>query len=128
MRHRVSVSIVIVLMLAAGARARDKAVYQTTKLIELRSIEVLTRAGGHRAGFCFVVQVDDLAYVAVAGDNAPSNLIIGDPIQIKIAGDYIWVKTNKKWSDDEIKTRINVRARITGDTKLPTCSLSVAVR
>jgi hypothetical protein len=114
-------------MLTAATRARDKAVYQTTKLVELRSVEVLTRAGGHRAGFCFVVRVDDLAYVAVAGDNVPSNLIVGDPMQIKITGDHIWVKTGKKWPDDEIKTRINVRARITGDAKLPTCSLSVAV-
>jgi hypothetical protein len=42
-----------------SGNAKDKAAYQTTKLIEM------TRAGGRwgHAGFCFVVQMDDLAYV-----------------------------------------------------------------
>jgi|SRR5580692_8341400 hypothetical protein len=122
-RHRAPILIIVVLMFATATLARDKAVYQTTKLIEL------TRAGGHwgHAGFCFVVQVDDLAYVAVTDDDVPRNLIVGDPMQIKISGDHIWVKKSNKWGDDEIKTRISVRKRMTGDTKLPTCSLPVAV-
>jgi hypothetical protein len=126
-RHRLFILIVAVLMAPAVARARDKGVYQTTKLIELVN---------HGTSFCFVLQVDDLAYAAIAGGHLPSNLIVGDPVQVKIKGDSIYVKTGKKWmndithkeTDDAVKARISVRGRVTVEGKLPTCSLSVVVR
>src|ERR1700683_3792584 len=112
------VLVAITALLGVDGLAKDKASYQSTKLIELRN---------SGAGFCFVFQVNDLAYVAVAHDHLPSNLIVGDPMEVKISGDHVWVKTDKKWPDDEIKTRINVRERITGDAKLPSCALAVTV-
>jgi hypothetical protein len=97
--------------------------YTATRLVEL------TRAGGRwgHSGFCFVVQLDDLAYVAFTDDKPPRNLIVGDPLQIRIKGDHMWIRTDKKPPDDEIKTTISIRERMTGDAKLPTCSLSVSV-
>jgi hypothetical protein len=49
-------------------------------------------------------------------------------MEVKISGDHVWIKTDRKWPDDEIKTRISVRERITGDAKLPSCALAVTVR
>jgi hypothetical protein len=104
-------------LLGSGA-AKNKAIYQTTRLIELQNYE---------PGFCFVFKVDDLAYIAIARDRVPHNLIVGDPMEIKITGDHVWIKTDKKWPDDEIKARISIRQRMTADAKLPTCSLPVSV-
>ena len=98
------------------AQARQKA-YQTTKAIEV---------SGSRKEFCLVVQLDDLAYVSVANEHVPSNLIVGDPIQVRVKKDNLWIKTDHL-SYDDVKTNIVVRKRMTEGTKLPTCSLSVAL-
>jgi hypothetical protein len=102
--------------------ARDKAVFETTKLIELQ------RDG---KGFCYVIQINDLAYVAVSGDSPTSNLIVGDPVEVKVNGDSIRLKSNKKWPavepDGTIKTKIMVRQRITEGNKLPSCAMPITV-
>jgi hypothetical protein len=110
-----------VLFTVAGF-ARDKTPYQATKLIELRSNE---------KGFCFVVQLNDLAYVGVSNDSLPSNLIVGDSVQVRLDHDKLRIMTNEHWPDVEpdgsIKTRIVVRERISKDTKLPSCALAVSI-
>jgi hypothetical protein len=115
---RIASALALGTLLLGYGQAKDKASYQTTKLVELRSDGV---------GFCFVFQIKDIAYVAVAHNHLPSNLIVGDPMQVKITDDHVWVKTDKKWPDDEIKTRISTRERMISEAKLPTCSLSVSV-
>jgi hypothetical protein len=121
---RFSTLTLIVVVLSVVTSARDKVPYRSTKLIELNS-----RAGG----FCFVIQLDDLAYTAVAEGHTERNLVVGDPIQVKVSGDYIWLKVEKKYplgSDyysDEVKSRITVRKRMTQDSQLPTCALPVAI-
>lgn len=115
--------LIVLIALSTGASARNKAEFQTTKLIELQ------RDGN---GFCFVVQVGDLAYLAATSDPPTSNLIVGDPVEMKIDKDHIRVKSNKKWPDVEpdgtIKTTIKLRLRMTPDVKLPSCALPVVVR
>jgi len=98
--------------------ARQKS-YQTTKLIELE-------AG--TADFCFVVQVDEIAYLAIAHDR-PSKMIVGDPIQIRIKDDNLFIKTVRQWKydGDEVKGKIKIRKRVTTDGKLPSCALAVTI-
>jgi hypothetical protein len=122
-KHRVFGLIIIVVMLIdTSTRVGAKDVFQTTKLIEL--------IGGTEE-FCFVIQINDLAYVVVAKGHAPSNLIVGDPILVKVKDDNAWVKdesTKKFYYDrDDFKARIVSRKRMTGDTALPTCALSVKI-
>ena len=117
---RVPRLIVFIALLGCGpfACARQKT-YQTTKLVELEA--------GPRS-FCFVVQVDDIAYVTVGRDQ-PGKMIVGDPIQIRIKNDDLYIKTKPKWAydRDETKGRIKIRKRMVGDTKLPSCALAVSV-
>ena|SRR3974390_272163 len=102
--------------------ARDKA-YTTTKVLEVT---------GSRREFCLVVQIDDLAYVSVADEHVPGNLIVGDSVKVRLKNDDLWIAppTHHKWvygGHPETKTKIIVRTRMTGDTKLPSCSLSVTL-
>jgi hypothetical protein len=121
-KHRGLFAVVIMLAISTSIHAQNKSVYQTTKLLEL--------IGGTEE-FCFVIQINDLAYVVVAKGHAPSNLIVGDPILVKVKDDNAWVKdesTKKFYYDrDDFKARIVSRKRMTGDTALPTCALSVKI-
>ncbi len=121
MKHPVSELIVTaIILISTSTSAREKDVYQTTKLLELL---------GGTESFCFVVQLDDLAYVVMAKGHAPSGLIVGDPIQVKIKDDNAWVKdenTKKFYYDrDDFRARIVSRKQMAGDTMLPTCALVV---
>lgn len=112
----------LIALLTCASFARNKTPYRSTKLIELQT------SGD---GFCFIVQLDDLAYIAIANDPPSSNLIVGDQIQVKLEKDAIRVMTNKKWPDvypdGSIKAKIAGRQRMSADSKLPSCSLSVKV-
>ena len=81
------------------------------------------------ADFCFVVQVDDIAYIAVAHGHVPSKMTVGDPIEIRIKDDNLFVKAERKryYNEDEIEGRIRVRKRMAGETKLPSCALAVTL-
>ena len=125
MKHRVSALIVLLLLLGISTRAHGKDVYQTTKLLELI---------GNTDEFCFVVKLDDLAYVAVARSHPPKYLVVGDPIQLKIKGEKVEVKDTSKdaskwyYNSDDFNARIVSRKRMTGDASLPTCALAVKIR
>jgi len=112
----------LLLLLPISAFARDKNPYRTTKLIELQSTGT---------GFCFIVQIDDLAHIGVSNDAPTSNLIVADKVQVKVTGQAIHIMTNKKWPDVEpdgaIKARIAVQQRMTRGSKLPTCAFPVSV-
>jgi len=120
--------------------ARDKAVYQTGKLIDVRSYATGTGALRAQNSFCLAIQVEDISYilayeVAMPGDYDPTSLIIGDAIQVKIKGDKMYVKTGKKWTndfsgkqhDEEAKMQIRRRERIEHDKKPTTCGIPVSV-
>ena len=53
MKHRGLFAVVIMLAISTSTHAQNKNVYQTTKLLELI---------GSTEEFCFVVQINDLAY------------------------------------------------------------------
>jgi len=126
----------IATLLAVGpflliSHAKEKAVYQTAKLVDLRASP--TGGGSLRAqySFCLAFQVDDVSYIAnyetwSRGAYQPTNLIVGDPIEIRTKGDDLYFKAGKK-SKDESKAHITRRERITPDSKPVTCALPVAV-
>jgi len=122
------------------ASAKDKAVYQTGKLIDVRAYA--TGAGALRAqhSFCLAVEVEDISYIvhyeaAMRGNYEPTNLIVGDPVEVKIEGNAMYLKTGKKWTndishkqhDDQAKMKILRRERVPSDHKPATCALPVAV-
>lgn len=131
---------VAVILCAQAVRAREKALYQTGKLIDVRAYA--TEEGVLRAqhSFCLAIQVDDISYIvhyeaAMRGNYEPTNLIIGDPIEVKIEGNKMTMKTGKKWvndithkeHDEEAKMNILRRERVLASSKPATCALPVAV-
>jgi hypothetical protein len=121
MRRRVLFGL---LLLSCSCFARDKTPYQSTKLLELKNVG---------DGFCFVLQVGDLAYLADTSDKPGINLIVGDPVEFKIKTDNIWLKVERKYpigSDTytgEVKAKIRLRKRMTEGQKLPSCALAISV-
>jgi hypothetical protein len=131
---------VLLALLVGVGYAGDKGIHQTGKLIDMRGHS--TAAGALRAqrSFCLAIQVEDISYIlhyepAMRGNYEPTSLIIGDPIEVKIKGDKMYVKTGKKstndlthrQTDDEVKMQILRRERIAPDGKPASCALPVAV-
>jgi hypothetical protein len=114
--------VVVIILVSTSTRVGAKDVFQSTKLLELN---------GSTQEFCFVIQVNDLAYVAVAHDQLPKSMVVGDPIEVKIKDEKIVVKAKRFKRvnyDGDVNARIVVRKRMTSsDTTLPTCALSVKI-
>jgi len=123
-RSTSALSIVIGLLTSASIVSAHPKTYQTTKVIEV---------SGSRSEFCLVVQIDDLAYVSVADEHVPPNLIVGDSVKVRIKNDNLWIApptTHNGWvygGSAETKTKIVVRKRMTEGVALPSCSLSVTL-
>ena len=122
---------VFLLLLGSIIHAKDKAVYQTGKLVDVRAYA--TGAGALRAqySFCLAIQVEDISYIVhyetfSRSGYQPTNLIVGDPIKVKITDEQLYFETGKK-SPDEAKARITRRERIIPDSKPATCALPIAV-
>jgi hypothetical protein len=84
----------------AVGHGKDKPAYQTAKLVYLRSYP--TGSGALRAqySFCLAIQVEDVSYIVEylafsRGSYEPTNLIVGDPIEIKTKDDRLYFKTGK---------------------------------
>jgi hypothetical protein len=123
---RIVLATAVLLILNGIGHAGDKTVYQTGKLIDMRS-----RAGS----FCLAIQADDMSYVVEAPWDS-ADLVVGDPIKFRIklgkhskfwdSDTKIYVKMGKTSYDDE-KVRI-VRSERTAPDKTPaTCALPVSV-
>ena|ERR1039458_1699299 len=115
--------------LLSVSHAKEKPVYQTAKLVDLRAYPT----GGGRAraqySFCLAIQVEDISYTVnyetvLRGSYQPTNLVVGDPIEIRTKGNDLYFKTGNS-SPDEAKTNITRRERITSDSKPTTCALPV---
>jgi hypothetical protein len=122
---------IFVLFVESIIHAKDKAVYQTGKLVDVRAYA--TGAGALRAqySFCLAIQVEDISYIAHCetfsrSSYQPTNLVVGDPIKVKIADEHLYFETGKK-SPDEAKAHITRRERIIPESKPATCALPIAV-
>jgi hypothetical protein len=111
--------------------AKDKPAYQAAKLVDFRAYP--TGSGSARAqySFCLAIQVGDIAYTVnyetfLRGSYQPTNLVVGDSIEIRTKGNDLYFKTGAS-SPDEVKAHITRRERITPDSKPATCALPVSV-
>lgn len=101
----------------------DKTPYQSTKLLELTD-------AGH--GFCFVIQVGDTAYLAETSAKPGMNLTVGDPVEVKIKKNDIWIKVQRKYPVgpdsylDAVKTKIKLHKRMTEGQQLPSCAVAIS--
>jgi hypothetical protein len=117
--------------LLSVSHAKEKPVYQTARLVDLRAYP--TGGGAFRAqySFCLAFQVEDVSYMVEywafsRGSYQPTNLIVGDPVEIRTKGDDLYFRAGKK-PEDESKAHITRRERVTPDSKPATCALPVAV-
>jgi hypothetical protein len=124
--QRIVLATALLLILDGIGHAADKTVYQTGKLIDMRS-----KAGA----FCLAIQLDDMSYVVEAPWDS-TDLVVGDPIKFRIklgkrgrfwdTDTRMYLKMGKTSFDDE-KVRLVRSERITPDKKAATCALPVAV-
>lgn len=124
--HHIVLATALLLTLDGIGHAGDKTVYQTGKLIDMRS---------NAGAFCLAIQADDMSYVVEAPWDS-TDLIVGDPIKFRIklgkhskfldSDTKMYVKMGKTSFDDE-KVRLVRSDRITPDKKPATCALPVAV-
>lgn len=128
---RILAALLLVLAVPAG-HAGDKTPYQIAKLIDIRAYP--TGAGAARAqySFCLAIQLQDISYIVhyqtfSRGGYQPTNLIVGDPIEIKIKDDNLYFKTGKKSSDGDAKAYITRRERVAPNSDSITCALPVAI-
>jgi hypothetical protein len=124
--HRFTSVLALVTLLLGSSHAKDKTVYQTGKLVDMRS-----KAGS----FCLAIQVDDMSYLVEAPWDS-TDLVVGDPIKFRItlgkstrywsSDTRMYLKMGKTSFDDE-KVRLVRSERIMPDKKAATCALPVAV-
>jgi hypothetical protein len=113
--------------------AKDKVAYQTAKLVDLRANKTGAGAGRAQYSYCLAIQSKDISYILTyetffRGGYKPTNLIVGDPIEIRIKGDHLYFETGQKSSDDEAKAHIIRQERIAAGGKPATCGLPVEVQ
>ncbi len=111
-----------------SATAGQKSGYVTGKLVDVRRYtEAPIRGNGI---FCIAIQVEDISYLLdyepfYGADHPPEELIVGDPIQVKIKGNNLWFIAGKR---DPDKARIIRRERVSPEGVPATCALPVAAR
>jgi len=113
----------LVLAIATTAVAQ-KPGYVTGKLVDLRRYSESTRPIHSSGTYCIAIQVQDISYLIdyepwYGTDHPPKELIVGDPIQVKIKGDNLWFMVGKS---DWHKNRIVRRERIPQDGVPSTCA------
>jgi hypothetical protein len=77
------------------------------------------------------IQVEDISYMVryetvLRGSYQPTNLVVGDPIEVRAKGNHLYFKTGQS-PEDEAKADITRRERVAPDGKPASCALSVAV-
>lgn len=108
-------------------RAGGPADYITGKLVDLRRDETGAGAARAQGSFCLAVEVGDLTYLvsheaAWRWSYEPTDLIVGDPVQVRIKGKDLYFKKAK---GGDLKTSITRRERNTPEKKQLTCALAV---
>jgi hypothetical protein len=114
-------------LVAVVALAANKSEYQKGVLIDLRRTE--TDAGALRAqgSFCVAVRIDDISYLsryeaAFRWSYAPTDFVVGDPVDVKVKGNHLYIRRAK---GGDLKTDITRRQRIAANGKPMTCSAPV---
>ena len=106
-------------------QAADNSGYQTGKLVDLRREGTGSGAARAQGSFCLAVEVGDMAYLVRhqaywRWSYEPTDFVVGDPIEVKIKGNNMYIKTSK---GADLKTSISRRERLGKEP--PTCGLPV---
>jgi len=104
--------------------------YENGKLIDLQRYGTGFGALRAQGSFCFAVQVGDLTYLARheaywRGSYEPTDFVVGDPVEVKVKGNDLYLKKPK---GGELKTAITRRERSVPGKPPTDCSLAVSVR
>jgi hypothetical protein len=126
------------LIVCGAASGPHKRVYEIGKLVDVRSNSTGAGALRGQRTFCLAIQVQDISYIVLyaplwRNDYEPTKLIVGDPVDVRIKEDDLFLRTGNKFTNDlthkqheeETKMKIVRRERITSDKKPSTCGLPV---
>lgn len=120
-------TLAVVLLFAFVANAAEKT-YETGKLVDLQQSDMRAGDGSKMPPlFCLAIQVHDITYLVEhqgrwAWSDKPTELIVGDPVEVRIDGSKLFLKMPK----GEYKATITRRER--NDARISSCSLPVQVR
>ena len=108
----------------------DKSDYQTGKLTDSRREGTGGGAARAQGSFCLAVEVGDMTYLVRQEaywrwSYAPTDFVVGDPIEVKIKGNDLYLKKPK---GGDLKTSIVRRERNLPDKPPPNCALPVSTR
>jgi len=115
---------------ALSLHAGEKTVYQTGKLVDLRRESTGSGAARAQGSFCLAVEVGDTKYLLRREaywrwSYEPTDLVVGDPVEIKIKGNDMYLKKSK---GGDLKTYITRQERSAPDKKPITCALPVTTQ
>jgi len=124
------VVIAILLMPATAGHAAEKSGYQTGKLTDLRREGTGAGAARAQGSFCLAVELSDVTYLVRheatwRWSYEPTDLVVGDPVEMKIKGNDLYLKKPK---GGDLKTYIIRRERKVPDKPPANCGLPVAIR
>jgi hypothetical protein len=129
--RRMRLFIVVVLALSAGSvHGGEKAVYQTGKLVDLRREGTGSGAARAQGSFCLAVEVGDVTYLVRheaywRWSYEPTDFVVGDPVEVKIKGNGMYLKRAK---GADLKTYITRRERNAPGRQPITCALPVTTK
>ena len=120
----------LVLFVGIPVYSAEQPAYQAATLVDLSSRDSGAGAGRGQLIFCLAVETDDLDYTLSywpnwRGSYTPTDLVVGDPIEIKINKDHLYIK---KKNGGELKTDIVRRERRVPGKKPATCALPVSTQ
>lgn len=120
----------VLVLSALSLQAGQKPDYQTGKLVDLRRYSTGSGAARAQGSFCLAVEVGDMSYLVEhepywRGSYEPTDLVVGDSIEVKITGNHMYIKKPK---GGDMKTSITRRERGTPDKKPITCALPAAMQ
>jgi hypothetical protein len=109
-------------------RAAEKPEYQTGKLVDLRRDSTTSGAARAQGSFCLALELGDMSYLVRyeatwRWNYEPTDLVVGDPVEVRIKGNDLYVKKPK---GGDSKTNIVRRERNAPNKKPMTCGLPVA--
>jgi hypothetical protein len=134
MRRRRAFLYFVLSFVIAVASARmlgaEKSAYEKGKLIDLQRYGSGSGAARAQGSFCFAIELGDTTYLARheaywRWSYEPTDFVVGDPIEVKIKGNDLYLKKPK---GGDLKTSISRRERNVSGKPRVDCSLPVSVR
>lgn len=132
MANRLTIAFLVLLVLAASTLFCESSVatYQKGTLSDLRSFATDAPPGRAQFTYCLAVDAGEMtflsrydAYWSHAFD--PSSLVVGDPIELRIKGNDLYIR---KSDGKELKTRLTRRERNIPDRPHANCGEPVSVK